>query len=48
MVLDPVFKTIVIDENKYKVGYHCKVYHFCSPCTKKLFEEHPENYVEED
>ena len=46
MVLDPVFKKEVdTDTVKYVSGYKGKIYYFCSVCSKKLFNEHPERYV---
>ncbi|MGB9978256.1 YHS domain-containing protein [Methanobacterium sp.] len=45
--VDPVFKK-EIDPNtaKYMAGYNGKTYYFCSVCSKKLFMENPERYVE--
>lgn len=46
IVLDPVFKTeMAADTAKYVSGYNGKMYYFCSVCSKKLFEEHPERYT---
>jgi YHS domain-containing protein len=46
MVLDPVFKKEVDTcTAKYMSGYKGKIYYFCSVCSKKLFEEHPERYT---
>ena len=43
MVLDPVFrKEVQANTARYVTGYKGKVYYFCSVCSKKLFEEHPE------
>lgn len=46
MVLDPVFKKeVAVDTAKYVSGYKGKIYYFCSVCSKRLFEEHPERYT---
>lgn len=46
MVLDPVFRReIPANTARYITGYKGKVYYFCSVCSKKLFEEHPEKYA---
>jgi len=45
MMLDPVFKTEVAADTAYVGGYEGKIYYFCSVCSKKLFEEHPERYT---
>ena len=45
--VDPVFKKEVDPSAaKHMVGYDGKTYYFCSVCSKKLFLEHPERYVE--
>ena len=45
--VDPVFKKEVDPSTaKYVAGYDGKTYYFCSVCSKKLFLEHPERYVE--
>lgn len=46
MVLDPVFrKEVQASTARYVTGYKGKVYYFCSVCSKKIFEEHPEKYA---
>ena len=46
MVLDPVFrKEVNTSSARFVTGYKGKVYYFCSVCSKKLFEEHPEKYT---
>lgn len=45
--VDPVFKKEVDpDTAKHVAGYDGKTYYFCSLCSKKLFLEHPERYIE--
>jgi len=45
--VDPVFKKEVDPSTaKHVAGYDGKTYYFCSLCSKKLFLEHPERYVE--
>ncbi len=48
MAVDPVCK-MEVDENnpKYESEYKGKKYYFCAPACKKMFEEHPEEYVKE-
>jgi len=46
-MLDPVFNTEVSADSAYVSGYKGKLYYFCSVCSKKLFEEHPEIYTRE-
>ncbi|MDI6723697.1 MAG: YHS domain-containing protein [Methanobacterium sp.] len=46
MLLDPVFrKEVHARKARFLTGYKGKIYYFCSVCSKKLFEEHPEKYI---
>ena len=45
--VDPVFKKEVDPSTaKHMAGYNGKTYYFCSICSKKLFLENPERYIE--
>lgn len=48
MAVDPVCK-MEVDENNppFESEYKGKKYYFCAPSCKKMFEEHPAEYVKE-
>lgn len=45
MVVDPVCKMQMDEKNSPATKYHGKVYHFCCPSYKGMFDKNPAKYA---
>jgi YHS domain-containing protein len=46
LAMDPIFKISVNEADaKFRSEYNGTMFYFCAACSKKLFDEHPQRYV---